>query len=299
MDKQINFSKTVTIYSSSKVVWEVLLSEELYQTAWGARLTTSWKPGSDIRFSGTWEGIEYSDKGVVLINEGYNHLKYSYWSSFWDVTDDPEEYCFISYKVHAVDSMTCECTITQDGFRDQKHYEDTVELLLKTLAIIKCESERLELASFCENVFDRMISRMDSIHADLYNKPVANGWSPGQIVEHVIMSSSGMEQFLGEATPSSTPYDSNIPGIRTMMLNTTQKLKTPDPLVPPFMIFEREQQKQKLVAISHELTRCINTLDFGKKCESDPMPPFGNMSVFEWLTFTVFHISRHTSQLEG
>ena len=298
MNKEITFSKTAIIFSARESIWKVLQSEQLYQTAWAAKLNTTWEPGAKIRFSGIWENVEYSDKGEVLINQPYSFLKYSYWSSFWEVADTPEEYCFISYKINPLNDGSCEFTIAQDGFRDEKHYSDTVELLVKTMDMIKYESEKLDLTSRCENAFSKLISFVDSAQQDLYNKPVANGWSVGQVVEHVIMSSSGLKQFLSEATSSSDPYDSKVPEIRAMILNTTQNLKTPDTLIPPFNIYNSQQHTQQLTAISREINDCIRTLDFRNKIETFPMPPFGYMSIFEWLTFTVFHISRHTLQLE-
>lgn len=298
MNKDINFSKTALIHSSKESLWKVLLSEQLYNKAWGAVIKTTWVAGSDIQFRGIWEGVTYIDKGVVQINDEYSILKFSYWSSFWDVADDPDEYCFITFKVHALDSMTCECTITQEGFRDEKHHADTVELLIKTLDTIKLEAERYFLASFSGNVFGKLIPLIESADQEVYNEPVREGWSPAQVTEHVIMSSSSLEQFLGEAISSSTEYDRHVREIRGMMINMMKKFRTPEALVPPLKAFDQKLHTHQLCAISSEISHCIETLDFTRRCESYPMPPFGLMSIFEWLTFTVYHIARHTSQIE-
>lgn|SRR5690606_15532775 len=141
MNKDITFSKSIIISSTRKSLWKVLLSKDLYEKAWGARLETTWEPGTDIRFSGTWEGVAYSDKGVVQVNDEPELLKFSYWSSFWEADDRPDEYCFITFRIQALNNRTCECTITQDGFRDDKHYADTTALLVDTLDVIKLEAE--------------------------------------------------------------------------------------------------------------------------------------------------------------
>lgn len=298
MNRDINFSRTAVIYSSKESLWKVLLSEGLYERAWGAKLKTTWVPGTDVQFSGTWEEVQYSDKGVVQVNYEYKTLKFSYWSSFWDVADNPDEYCFISFKVDALDNMTCECTISQEGFRDEKHYADTVELLIRTLDTVKLEAEKHFLASFCKNVFDKLIRLIESADARSYNNSLRDRWSPGQIAEHVIISSSGLDQFLADTIPSPTNYDLNISRIRSMMFNMKQKLVTPDVLIPPSRTFDPHHHADQLRAIGSEINHCIETLDFTRKCESFDMPPFGHMSIFEWLTFSGCHIARHTSQME-
>ncbi len=294
MNRNISFSKTITIFSAPESLWEVLKSGQLYEKAWSAKLETTWEVGSDIRFSGTWEGVDYFDKGVVQIYDELRLLKFSYWSSFWEVADTPNEYCFITFRIDTLDSTSCECTVVQDGFRDEKHYTDTTMLLTDTLAIIKLEAEKMSLASFASNVFSRLSEFVVSVDPEFYNGPFKDGWSPGQIVEHVIMSSSGLKDFFKDATSSSAPYDSNVQAIKTMMLDTKQKLKTPESLVPPFKLFDQQQHAKQLDLINREINHCIETFDFSMKCESYEVPPFGQMTVFEWLIFTVYHIERHT-----
>lgn len=298
MNKDIRFSKSATIFSSKESLWSVLLSGQLYENAWSAQLETTWEAGTDIRFYGIWEGVKYFDKGVILVNDKYKTIQFSYWSSFWDVNDLPEEYCFITFKIDALDDMTCECSITQDGFRDKIHYAETKLLLTKTLDTLKLEAEKISLASLANKVFDKLILVIGSMAPGYYNNSFRDSWTPGQIAEHIISSSSGLTQFFGDATTPSGRYDQNVPSIRAMLLDTTHKLKAPDALVPPIKMYDGRHQMEQLRVIKNELEHCIKTLDFAGKCESYPMPPFGLMSVFEWLTFTVYHIARHTSHLE-
>lgn len=299
MNKEKSFSATKIIYASAESTWSVLLSEQLYQTIWGANLKTTWQPGMPVEFSGVWEDVEYTDKGTVLINEKERFLKYSYWSSFWGVADSPGEYCFISYSINPLDDFSCELTITQDGFRDEKHYSDTADLWKSTLDTIKIESEKLDLRAHCNSIFDNLLSTLDLISDESYNKPASNGWNIAQVTEHIILGNSGLKQFLAESsTDTSDPYDFNIQNIRSMMLNTTEKLKTVDELVPPFKTYDKNDHRFLLLNIREEINDCVSTLDLNRKCSFE-MPPFGMMSVFEWLNFCLFHISRHARQIES
>lgn len=299
MNKKITFSTTTKIHASKESVWEILLSADLYQTAWDAKLKTSWKPGTNIQFNGTWENVEYSDKGVVQIIEKNSFLKFSYWSSFWNAPDIPEEYCNISYKINSLDNFSCELTIFQEGFRDEKHYNDTVELWNHTFSIIKNKSEELYLTTLNNKVCAKLISMVDSISHELYNKPVPNGWNIAQVIEHIIMGNSDLKQFLTEKPlDSPTSYDINIPNIRAMMLNEKDKQKSPDFLIPSSKKYDKENHKPQLAKIQLEINDCIQTLDMYKNCGAFELPPFGLMSVYEWLNFSVFHISRHVNQID-
>jgi hypothetical protein len=299
MDKRKNFSITGVIYSSKESTWSVLLSAQLYQTIWGAKLKTTWQPGTSVEFKGVWENVDYTDMGVVLINKENRLLKYSYWSSFWEVADTPDEYCDITYSINPLDSFSCELTIAQDGFRDEKHYSDTVELWKSALDTIKLESEKFDLSAHCHSVFDNLLSTFDSISDESYNKPVSSGWNIAQVVEHIILGNSGLKQFLTEASADpSNEYDVNIQKIKSMMLNTTDKLKTVNDLVPPFKKYDKKHHRDLLLSIQKEINDCVNTLALRAKCTLE-MQPFGLMSIFEWLNFCVFHISRHTRQIES
>lgn len=148
MNKEMRFSITATLYASKETVWRVLLSADTYQKIWGAELLATWETGTSVEFSGVWENVKYTDKGVVMINKKNRLLQYSYWSSFWDVADTPEAYCFISYSINPLDSYSCELTIVQEGFRDERHYSQTVEVWKSALATIKIESEQLDRREF-------------------------------------------------------------------------------------------------------------------------------------------------------
>ncbi|MGN7785811.1 DinB family protein [Niabella sp. 22666] len=300
MNKEWIFSDNIKVYASKDTVWKVLLSARFYQLSWGAKLSTTWQTGSPIQFAGVWENVEYIDKGVIQDVKERCYLKFSYWSSFWNTEDVPEEYCVISFSLSQIDDYSCNFTITQEGFRDEIHYNDTVELWKNTGNILKYQAEKDELVSINNQVFNDLFAALRSMPEDTYNKEVPDKWNPAQIVEHIIMGNGGMKQFLTEgASMSDTPYDLHIEAIRDLMNNKEVQYQSPDFLVPALKIYDRQEQKEILAAIRSELNECIFTLDFDKKCGTAEMKPFGCMSTYEWLNFSVFHILRHAVQLKS
>lgn len=298
MNKEHTHSIKRTIYASKETVWKFLLSPEFYRNAWVAKLTTNWVEKSTVQFTGFWEGVEYTDKGVVTICKENQQLEFTYWSSFWDAPDLPEEYCKISYILNQLDDYCCKLTIKQTGFRDDKHFADTVEMWDTTIEIAKLEAEKLDLIDITNQTFEKLISYIDSIDERNYNKPVKTGWNTAMFVEHIILGNSEMKQFLLTAPlPLTLPYDMNIENIRKLMTNTIVKLVSPNYLIPEQKMYAIEKHKTTLLQIQVEIIDCILEVDLKQKCGASDMPGFGFMSNFEWLNFSVFHIMRHTNQL--
>lgn len=300
MNKELKFSESTKINASKEAVWKTLLSAEFYQVSWGAALATTWQTGSPIQFTGTWEDVGYLDKGIIKEHIENSFLKFSYWSSFWGAEDVPEEYCEISYTVGQLDEHSCEFMITQVGFRDKVHYDDTVELWKNTNKTLKYLSEKDELLSICNSAFKELASIIASIPDEQYNAEPLAKWNPAQIVEHIIMGNTGMKQFLTEVPyGSDIPSDFNVPAIREFMLNNEVKYQAPDFLIPGTNHYDVNEHLKMLLNLQSEINDCIATLNFEEKCGTTDMPPFGFMSIFEWLNFSVFHIRRHKEQLKA
>lgn len=298
MNQEIIYSKTTLIYSPKENPWKELLSEKFYTLAWGATLSTSWQIGTPISFTGIWEDTKYLDKGEIKEYKENNAVKFSYWSSFWNAEDVPEEYCTIAYRLKPVDEYSCEFTVTQQGFRDDVHYVDTMQLWDNTSKTLKYQSEKRALLKLNEFNFAKLVSVIETTPEDLYNKESA-GWNAAQIIEHIIMATNGFKDFLTEITEiSDDQYDLNIEAIRELMLNTTVKLKSPDFLIPAIKDYDKSIHLLSLSNLQAEINDCITTLDFDKRCLTAEMPAFGYRSIYEWLNFSIFHILRHTYQLE-
>lgn len=108
-------------------VWAALTQPELVkQYFFGTTLQSTWEVGSPIIFSGAWEGQAYKDKGTVLEYTHNKSLKYSYWSSWSNMPDLPENYLLISYAVepHADGTLLTIIQTNYDEVRAQ-HSQDS------------------------------------------------------------------------------------------------------------------------------------------------------------------------------
>jgi len=115
MNKGFIAKATITINSPASRVWDALTNPDLIQQyLFGTQVTTDWKMGSPITYTGTWEGKAYEDKGKVLQIEPGKLLVSTFWSSLSGLPDVPESYKTVRYELSPEGGGT-RLTITQDN----------------------------------------------------------------------------------------------------------------------------------------------------------------------------------------
>ena len=89
------------------------------QYFFGSNQETDWRPGSNIIWTGEYEGNAYTDKGVVQEFLPMEKISYSYFSSWSGMEDKPENYLLVTYNLKSVQEGT-ELTITQSNYDEEK-----------------------------------------------------------------------------------------------------------------------------------------------------------------------------------
>lgn len=88
------------IHAPRPVVWRALTEPGLIkQYFFGTDVITTWQVGSPIRFSGSWEGKAYEDKGSILHFEPEREIRFDYFSSWSGQEDSPGNRQVITYRV--------------------------------------------------------------------------------------------------------------------------------------------------------------------------------------------------------
>ncbi len=124
MNKNLQSSHSILINASAEKVWDVLTNpEKIALYLYGTKTETDWKIGSDIKFSGTYNDMTYSDKGLVMAIVPNSLLAYDYWTQFSGLEDIPENYCEVSYHIHDNNDGTVKFTWQQIGFKDEASLE--------------------------------------------------------------------------------------------------------------------------------------------------------------------------------
>jgi uncharacterized protein YndB with AHSA1/START domain len=123
LSDQLIISKSIDIYSSPSRVWHVLTTAEMItQYFTGAKTATTWEPGSEITFTHIYEGKELKNKGIILNFEPNHLLRYTYWTSFSNTEDKPENYTTITYILEEINSKT-RLNLAQSNFQNIEWYQ--------------------------------------------------------------------------------------------------------------------------------------------------------------------------------
>ena len=119
----LTLKTTITFNEPIEKVWKGLTDPALVkQYFFGTDLSSDFKKGSRITFSGEWDGHKYADGGTILDIDPPRLLKYSYWSSMSGTEDKPENYNILTYELDEKDGVT-RFVITQGGVKSQEALE--------------------------------------------------------------------------------------------------------------------------------------------------------------------------------
>ena len=129
--------------------------------------------------------------------------------------------------------------------------------------------------------------------------PFEGSWTPGQVIQHIILSLSGFVQLVnGPAKDTQRDPHEKIDLIRENFLDFNIKMQSPEVLIPHLKNYDREKQLEKLRQIREALLTATDTLDLEKTCSSFELPFYGYVTRSEALHFTAFHTQRHSRQLK-
>ncbi|WP_214071070.1 SRPBCC family protein [Mucilaginibacter sp. dw_454] len=115
----INLKTSLVINAPAALVWKALTDPEIVkQYFFGTHQQSDWQVGSDITWTGEWEGKTYQDHGKILEITPGSYVKYSYWSTMSGTEDKPENYQFVSYKLGENERVTT-LEISQENVKDE------------------------------------------------------------------------------------------------------------------------------------------------------------------------------------
>jgi len=111
---------SVTINAPKAEVWDALTNpDKVEQYMHGTHVSSDWKVGSPVRWTGEWKGKPYEDKGEILEVKPNTLLRYTHWSPMGGSEDKPENYHTVTYEL-AGDNGKTKLTLTQDNNATQE-----------------------------------------------------------------------------------------------------------------------------------------------------------------------------------
>ena len=127
MSRGFEAIKSVTIDAPRAKVWDALTNPlKVKQYMHGTTMSTDWKVGSPITWTGEWQSQSYEDKGTVLAVEPERLLKTTHWSPMGGSQDEPENYHTITYELAEQGGKTI-LALTQDNNATQEEADKMAE----------------------------------------------------------------------------------------------------------------------------------------------------------------------------
>ncbi|MEO7427393.1 MAG: SRPBCC family protein [Fibrobacteria bacterium] len=116
---------SVTIQAAVPLVWDALVNpEKIKQYMLGSDAESDWRVGSEITWSGVWQGKAYRDKGVILRLEPNKLLEYSHYSPLSGKPDDPANYHTVTIELADQGEVTL-VALSQDNNASEKEQDGT------------------------------------------------------------------------------------------------------------------------------------------------------------------------------
>ena len=118
---------SMSVNATPLQVWKALTTPKLIKLyLMGTDVTSDWKEGSSINYTGEYNGKKYYDKGVIKKLEPEKILQTTYLSSMSGKEDKAENYNLVTYKIRERDGKTF-ITLTQDKISTEKEKEHSTE----------------------------------------------------------------------------------------------------------------------------------------------------------------------------
>jgi len=129
--------------------------------------------------------------------------------------------------------------------------------------------------------------------------PYEDSWTPGQVVQHNILSLSWFIDLLtGPEMETTRQPDEHVANIKAVFLNFDIKLQSPDFIIPPAIDYNKQEQLDELEALKNKLNEIIPNVDMSKTCTAFNLPTLGYLTCTEIVHFILYHTTRHVYQLK-
>ncbi len=138
---------------------------------------------------------------------------------------------------------------------------------------------------------------MSSVENDKINMvPYEGSWTAPQLLRHVSKSISGMAKAMHmDAKPTERNPGERIEELKTVFLDLSKKLKSPEFIIPEEGTYEKQFTIDDLNKSFNQFKDNANNVNLNEQVEGLPLGPITKLEI---MHFTLFHTQRHLHQME-
>ena len=125
-----------------------------------------------------------------------------------------------------------------------------------------------------------------------------HSWTPAQLTQHLVLSISRFVKLLnGPTEETNRKPDEQIAIIKSIFLDLSRKLKSPDFIIPDKKEYNKKDLLQTLTRLKTELENSIDDSTLNETCTLFEIPGgLGYLTKQEALAFVLYHTQRHIRQ---
>ncbi len=154
-----------------------------------------------------------------------------------------------------------------------------------------------QISKVLNDTFDQTIKMVLNLSEEQLNTiPKDQGWTVGQIAEHILICSSGIPDNKTEEI--NRAFDDLVPAINQIFLDFNAKYEADKSLLPRQDHYNKEELVLKLKDCKTNLLIDIKDKDLMLLCKDMDFPQLGFLTRYEWLSFIAVHVQRHNHQMK-
>lgn len=138
-----------------------------------------------------------------------------------------------------------------------------------------------------------------SLSEEQLNFQPEEGWSTGQLGEHIFKSYAFVETLKGKTRKTQRPIDQKLESVKTLFLDTSIKMDSPTAILPSEGIISKKDLIKGLEDRIEQIKEVYENKDLTLTCIDFSIPEYGKFTRFEWIWFNIYHTQRHIYQLEN
>jgi phage-related protein len=157
--------------------------------------------------------------------------------------------------------------------------------------------DKNELIAAIGSIVSELTDLMSSVENNKVNIiPYEGSWTAPQLLRHVTKSISGTAEAMPmDAKPTNRDPGERIEELKTVFLDFSQKMNSPEFIVPEEIIYDKQTSIDDLNKSFNQFKENTNNVNLSELVEGLPLGP---ISKLELIHFTLFHTQRHLYQMK-
>jgi uncharacterized damage-inducible protein DinB len=156
-----------------------------------------------------------------------------------------------------------------------------------------------QLAKQFRNTTEELVELIEKFDHESFNrKPANEGWSAGEVTEHLLIFDTRLNKILESAThPTDRGIAEKAPIFTARVSDRKNKIDAPPFLLPSPGIKSVAELVEQIKEERKKIIKSIEEKDLTLHSKEFPHRLFGEMTALEWINLVDVHAKRHMEQL--